>query len=98
MQRILHPPRPTLREQLLLACWWVEELWCRHVWQRELYRRLDRLRETVRAARPPEWDTPEYAERSLQRLAARLAADSNGRQQDGSISARGLSTEPGERE
>ncbi|MFI6525633.1 hypothetical protein [Streptomyces uncialis] len=37
-----HPP--PYRERLAALAWQVEELWARHVAQRELYRRLDRLR------------------------------------------------------
>ncbi len=68
-----------------------------HVRHRELYRRLDRLRDLVAAARPPEWDTPEHTERSLQRIRASLAAGSNQRHQSGATSTRGLPPEPGER-
>lgn len=43
MNRILYPPQLTLRERLSTWAWKVEETWCRHVTQRELYRCLDRL-------------------------------------------------------
>ncbi|GGP44137.1 hypothetical protein GCM10010214_16270 [Streptomyces abikoensis] len=63
VQRILFPPRPTLGQRLRRAAYAIEESWHRHVWSRELYRRLDNLRAMVEAPRPPEWDTPEFVER-----------------------------------
>lgn len=93
MQRIMHPPKPTLRDQFWGACWWLQRQWCRHVTQRELHRRLDGARLLVGAARPPEWDAPEFTERSLQRL----AADFNRWQQSEATSTHGPLPGPGER-
>ncbi|MFH8592387.1 hypothetical protein [Streptomyces rimosus] len=49
IQRLLNPPRPTLRDRLLSAAYVAEEWWFRHVSDRELYRLLDRAR------LPPDW-------------------------------------------
>ncbi|MER6912198.1 hypothetical protein ABT354_11040 [Streptomyces sp. NPDC000594] len=53
--------------------WAVEGLWSRHVTRRDLHRRLDALRELFDQAWPPEWDTPEFTERSLQRIVDTVA-------------------------
>ncbi|MFH8597541.1 hypothetical protein [Streptomyces rimosus] len=52
IRRLLNPPRPTLRDRLLSAAYAVEELWHRHVSDREIYRILDRAR------LPPDWNAP----------------------------------------
>jgi hypothetical protein len=65
IQRILHPPKPTVLERLRCSAWAVEEWWRRHITQRELYRRLDGARIVV----PAEWNTPEFRAESLRRLA-----------------------------
>jgi hypothetical protein len=43
-ERIFNPPRPTLRDHAAGFFWAIEEWWCRHVTQRELYRLLDNAR------------------------------------------------------
>ncbi|MGW7004172.1 hypothetical protein ACWGCW_15465 [Streptomyces sp. NPDC054933] len=75
MHRILNPPSPSLRDRMGQAVFAVEEFWCRHVTQRELYRRLDDLRDQVRASFPTGWDTPRNAERDLQRIRNAVAAE-----------------------
>ncbi|GLF94405.1 hypothetical protein [Streptomyces yaizuensis] len=52
------PPPPTLIERIRREAWSVESFWARHVTQRELHRRLDRLRALHAARTPPEWKTP----------------------------------------
>jgi hypothetical protein len=75
VQRILNPASPSLHDRMGQAVRAVEEFWCRHVTQRELYRRLDNLRDLIQATYPAEWDTPGYAERNLQRIRVAVAAD-----------------------
>lgn len=59
IERILNPPKPSLWERAALLSWAIEEFWCRHVTQRELYRLLDGLR----MARRPHPVTDESIER-----------------------------------
>ena len=47
-ERILNPPKPSLWDRAAGAAWAVEEWWCRHVTQRDLYRRLDAMRLVMR--------------------------------------------------
>ena len=65
IQRIMCPPKPTVLERLRCRAYAVEEWWCRHFTQRELYRLLD----AARIHTPPEWDTPEFRAKALDRLA-----------------------------
>lgn len=58
IQRILHPPGPTLPERLGRPVRAAEDRWCRHVSQRELHRQLDAMALAFRASRPTEWDEP----------------------------------------
>lgn len=67
---ILHgPPKPKISERVASWLFDVEEWWCRHVSQRELYRYLDRVRVKDR----PHIDT----HAALMRLSSRLADDSS---------------------
>jgi hypothetical protein len=43
-ERILHPPKLSLWDRFMNQLFEVEEWWCRHVTQRELYRHLDAMR------------------------------------------------------
>ncbi|MEV5136214.1 hypothetical protein AB0K71_15910 [Streptomyces syringium] len=74
MQRIVNPPRPSLLNRIGRSAWAVEEFWCRHVAQRELYRRLDELRVVVQANLPPDRRAFEEARRGLQRIRDAVAA------------------------
>jgi hypothetical protein len=74
IQRILHPPGPSLSERLARPLWAAEEWWCRHVTQRELYRRLDAIGRAFRASLPTEWDEPGFAERGLREIRSAVAA------------------------
>ncbi|MEU1629345.1 hypothetical protein ABZ746_29325 [Streptomyces sp. NPDC020096] len=74
VQRFLNPPSPSLRDRIGGVVFAVEEFWCRHVTQRELYRRLDDLRDQVQASLPAGWDTPSKAECDLQRIRDAVAA------------------------
>ncbi|QUI30715.1 hypothetical protein H9W91_07465 [Streptomyces alfalfae] len=73
VQRILHPPKPTLRDQFWRACWKVEEWWCRHVSQRELFRQLDAMRAVLKASR--EHPAPEDAHQQLEHFRTLVAAE-----------------------
>jgi len=48
-ERIRNPPKPSLQDRIMGLVSRVEEWWCRHVTQRELYRRLDLVGEITRA-------------------------------------------------
>lgn len=78
VQRILNPPPPTLRERVGRILWGLEEFWCRHVTQRELYRRLDNARLLIQASMPPDRHSAEQLERSLQRIRDAVAAERAG--------------------
>lgn len=41
IERIMSPPKRTLRNDIMGFTWEVKEWWCRHVTQRDLYRQLD---------------------------------------------------------
>ena len=58
IERIMNPPKPSLWDRIAGVAWEVEEWWCRHVSQRELYRRLDGLRVVMRP-HPATTDAPE---------------------------------------
>lgn len=45
IERILNPPKPSLRDRIAGVAWAVEEFWCRHVTQRELFHLLDNARQ-----------------------------------------------------
>ncbi|MER6380735.1 hypothetical protein ABT274_12225 [Streptomyces sp. NPDC001127] len=68
IQRILNPPKPTLRDRTRRVRWAAEEWWQRHVTQRDLYRRLDAAGRIFRANPRDDWGAPEHAEHSLQRI------------------------------
>ncbi|MBM9504514.1 hypothetical protein [Actinacidiphila acididurans] len=49
IERILNPPKPSMWNRFMGGVVDpIEEWWCRHVWQRELYRHLDGMRLVVR--------------------------------------------------
>jgi hypothetical protein len=48
----MNPRKRKLRDRVRGVAWEVEEWWCRHVTQRELYRRLDNLLLVDREDRP----------------------------------------------
>ncbi|MCS0636458.1 hypothetical protein NX801_12450 [Streptomyces sp. LP05-1] len=75
LERLLNPPRPSVRERLMRPVRWAEDLWCRHVSQRQLHQALDAARARVEAAMPPEWRSPEQARRRLARLRAQAPRD-----------------------
>ncbi|GGO99196.1 hypothetical protein [Wenjunlia tyrosinilytica] len=68
IRRILEPPRRTLVQRFRAVMWEVEEWWCRHVTQRDLYRLLD----AARIKTPSEWDTAQFREESMRWLAQRI--------------------------
>lgn len=75
VQRLLNPPAPTFRDRVGGVLGAVEELFCRHVTQRGLYRQLDAAGALYRALSrwPPERDTQEFVEHGLRRIAEALA-------------------------
>ncbi|MEX2984279.1 hypothetical protein [Streptomyces sp. C36] len=75
IQRILNPPGPTFRDEVGRIVGAVEEYWCRHVTQRELYRRLDGIRLATWSALQPDRYTLEDLQRGLQRLRDAFAAE-----------------------
>ncbi|MFD9792110.1 hypothetical protein ACFWXK_14290 [Streptomyces sp. NPDC059070] len=48
IDRILNPPRLTLRQWCWCQLWAVEEFWQRHVTRRELFRQFDNLRKHLK--------------------------------------------------
>ncbi|WP_405614362.1 hypothetical protein OG292_16605 [Streptomyces sp. NBC_01511] len=75
VRRILNPPPPTLGDRLHLLLGRAENVWCRHVTQRELFRQLDALRDAMNHAAPlGEAPTPATDAEVRARLAG-LAAD-----------------------
>ncbi|PCG86330.1 hypothetical protein CIB93_08805 [Streptomyces sp. WZ.A104] len=75
VQRILNPPSPTILDRIARLAWGLEELWCRHVAQRELYRQLDVLRLVAHSTLPPDRHTLERTKRDLQLIADAAAAE-----------------------
>jgi hypothetical protein len=53
-ERIVNPSGPGLRDRFMVQVFRVEEWWCRHVTQRELYRLLD----SARLVKREEWPGP----------------------------------------
>jgi hypothetical protein len=50
--RVMNPRKRRLWDRIMGIAWEVEEWWCRHVTQRELYRQLDNMLIVGRQDRP----------------------------------------------